>query len=47
MTSSSIVRKLQVTTKPRARIYADNIRVGLTPASISAELSELKVILPR
>src|SRR5438876_3766393 len=40
-------RKLQVTTKPRARIYADNIRVGLTPASISAELSALKVILPR
>src|SRR5256886_14724982 len=28
-------RKLQVTTKPRARIYADNIRVRLTPASIS------------
>jgi diacylglycerol kinase family enzyme len=39
--------KLEVTTKPRARIYADNVRVGLTPASISAELSALKVILPR
>ena len=40
-------RKLQVTTKPRARIYADNLRAGLTPASITAELSALKVILPR
>lgn len=40
-------RKLQVTTKPRARVYADNVRVGLTPASITAELSALKVILPR
>jgi diacylglycerol kinase family enzyme len=40
-------RKLRVTTKPRGRIYADNVRVGLTPASISAELSALKVILPR
>ena len=40
-------RKLHVTTKPRGRIYADNVRVGLTPASISAELSALKVILPR
>lgn len=39
--------KLQVTTKPRVRIYADNVRVGLTPASITAELSALKVILPR
>jgi diacylglycerol kinase family enzyme len=40
-------RKLRVTTKPRGRIYADNVRVGLTPASISAELSALRVILPR
>lgn len=39
--------RLQVTTKPRVRIYADNVRVGLTPASITAELSALKVILPR
>jgi diacylglycerol kinase (ATP) len=39
-------RKLQVTTRPRVRIYADNIRVGFTPASITAELSALKVILP-
>jgi hypothetical protein len=40
-------QKLQVTTKPRARVYADNVRVGLTPASITAELSALKVILPQ
>jgi diacylglycerol kinase (ATP) len=40
-------RKLQVTTRPRVRIYADNIRIGLTPATITAELSALKVILPR
>ena len=40
-------RQLHVTTKPRARIYSDNVRVGVTPASITAELSALKVILPR
>jgi diacylglycerol kinase family enzyme len=40
-------RKLQVTTKPKVRVYADSERVGLTPATISAELSALKVILPR
>jgi len=39
--------RLNVTTKPRARIYADNVRVGLTPATITAELSALKVILRR
>jgi diacylglycerol kinase family enzyme len=39
-------RKLEVTARPRARIYADNVRAGLTPASITAELSALKVILP-
>jgi hypothetical protein len=40
-------RKLEVKTKPRARVYADNARVGLTPATITAELSALRVILPR
>jgi len=40
-------RKLEVTTTPKVRIYADNVRLGRTPASISAELSALKVILPR
>ena len=40
-------RKLEVTTKPRVRIYADNAKIGPTPATISAELSALQVILPR
>jgi diacylglycerol kinase (ATP) len=40
-------RKLVVTTKPRVRIYADNAQLGRTPATISAELSALQVILPR
>jgi len=40
-------RKLEVTTKPRVRIYADNAKIGPTPATISAELSALHVILPR
>ncbi len=40
-------RKLQVATTPRVGIYADNFRVGRTPATITAELSALKVILPR
>ena len=40
-------RKLVVTTKPNVRIYADNAQLGRTPATITAELSALKVILPR
>jgi diacylglycerol kinase (ATP) len=40
-------RKLEVTTKPKVRIYADNAHLGRTPATITAELSALKVILPR
>jgi diacylglycerol kinase (ATP) len=40
-------RKLEVTTKPKVRIYADNAQFGRTPATITAELSALKVILPR
>jgi diacylglycerol kinase (ATP) len=40
-------RKLEVTTKPKVRIYADNALMGRTPATITAELSALKVILPR
>jgi diacylglycerol kinase (ATP) len=39
--------KLEVTTKPKVRIYADNAQLGRTPATISAELSALQVILPR
>jgi diacylglycerol kinase (ATP) len=40
-------RKLLVTAKPAVKIYADNERVGRTPATITAELSALQVILPR
>src|SRR6266446_7207344 len=40
-------RKLEVVTKPKVRIYADNDHLGRTPATITAELSALKVILPR
>lgn len=40
-------RKLEVTTKPTMRVYADNYLVGRTPATITAELSALKVLLPR
>ena len=38
--------KLQVTTKPRVSIYADNFRIGRTPATVTAETSALKVMLP-
>jgi diacylglycerol kinase family enzyme len=40
-------RKLEVTTKPKVRIYADNRQLGRTPATISAELSALQVILSK
>jgi diacylglycerol kinase (ATP) len=40
-------RKLLVTSKPKVRIYADNAYLGRTPATITAELSALQVILPR
>ena len=40
-------RKLEVTTKPKVRIYADNAQVGRTPATITAELSAVQVILSR
>ena len=40
-------RKLEVITKPKVRIYADNAQLGRTPATITAELSALQVILPR
>jgi diacylglycerol kinase (ATP) len=39
-------RKLEVTTRPRVSVYADDAQVGRTPVTISAELSALKVILP-
>jgi len=40
-------RKLEVVTTPRVRVYADNAQLGRTPATITAALSALKVILPR
>jgi diacylglycerol kinase (ATP) len=40
-------KKLLVTTKPKVRIYADNAQLGRTPATITAELSALQVILPK
>ena len=40
-------RKLEVVTKPKVRIYADNSQLGRTPATITAELSALQIILPQ
>jgi len=40
-------RSVDVKTTPSVRIYADNFEVSRTPATIRAELSALKVILPR
>ena len=40
-------KKLHVTTRPRMRVYADNVPVGRTPAKISAEVSALRVLLPK
>ena len=39
--------KLQVKTRPRVRLYADNFQVGRTPATITAEVSALKVLMPK
>jgi diacylglycerol kinase (ATP) len=40
-------KKLAVKTKPLVRAYADNYLVGRTPATITAEVSALKVLLPK
>jgi diacylglycerol kinase (ATP) len=40
-------RKLLVTAKPSVKIYADNAKIGRTPATITAELSALQVILTK
>ena len=40
-------RTLRITTTPRVRIYADNVRIGRTPATISAQVSSLKVVVPK
>ncbi len=39
-------RKVSVRTTPRVRVYADNVLVGTTPATVTAEVSSVKVILP-
>ena len=38
--------RLEVRTKPRVRVYADNTKVGRTPATITAETSALRVLMP-
>ena len=40
-------RRLQVVARPQTWIYADSVRVGRTPATVTAELGALKVVLPR
>jgi diacylglycerol kinase family enzyme len=39
-------QKVSVRTKPRMRVYADNVLVGRAPATVTAEISAVKVILP-
>jgi diacylglycerol kinase family enzyme len=39
--------RLEVSTRPRVRVYADNVHVGRTPTTITAETSALKVLLPK
>ena len=39
-------KRLEVKTRPRARVYADNVHVGRTPATVTAVASALKVLLP-
>jgi diacylglycerol kinase (ATP) len=39
--------ELTVKTTPRVRLYADNIHVGRTPATVRAEASALKVMMPK
>jgi diacylglycerol kinase family enzyme len=38
--------RLRVETKPRVPVYTDNLRAGMTPAEIRAEVGALKVLLP-
>jgi diacylglycerol kinase (ATP) len=40
-------KRLEVKTHPRVRVYADNYVVGRTPATITAGVSALKVLLPK
>jgi diacylglycerol kinase (ATP) len=40
-------KRLEVRTRPRVRVYADNFQVGRTPATVTAEVSALKVLMPK
>jgi diacylglycerol kinase family enzyme len=40
-------KSVSVRTKPLVRVYADNVLVGRTPATITAEVSAVRVILSR
>jgi len=40
-------QRLEVKTRPRVRVYADNLLVGRTPATITSELSAVKVLMPK
>jgi len=40
-------KKLEVRTRPRVRVYADNFLVGTTPTTVTAEVSAVKVMLPQ
>src|SRR6266849_6994001 len=39
-------QKVSVRTTPRVRVYADNVLVGKTPATVTAEVSAVRVVLP-
>ena len=39
-------KRLEVKTRPSVRVYADNFMVGRTPATVTAEVSAVKVMLP-
>jgi diacylglycerol kinase (ATP) len=39
--------RLEIKTTPRVRVYADNFLVGRTPATVTAETSALKVLMPQ
>jgi hypothetical protein len=40
-------RRLEVTTRPKVHVYADNFMVGRTPSTVTAEVSAVKILLPR
>jgi hypothetical protein len=39
--------KLRVETKPKVDVYADNTRIGSTPADIAADVAALTVLVPK